>query len=219
MPNIIRRPRSRPPERQSNRTSDPGTHLTYEERCQIYTLSQSLGWSQRAIALSLKLPRSTVQSAIYAMTKTSRRRQDHKPILTTPVYGSALPVMTSSGAIYESTASYITAPIQPDIRQPSSHHSPSAAATAPSYPTPIPEDHHRHPPQPAVAASSLDNTNDMHDGPAGFSSEHCDLHHQTREHKDSSFQPSLPQNPPKLMPIEPRVENESSAYCTFPLRT
>lgn len=207
MPNIIRRPRSRPSPRQSSRASDHGTHLTYEERSQIYTLSQSPRLSQRAIASALKLPRSTVQSAIYAMTKTSRRRQDRKPTLITPV-GKFAPADTiSSSAIYGSSA----------LPQLFSHRAPSAAPTVPSFTTPIPENHHRYPLQLAVEASGWDTTNGLRGRWVNFSSEGYDLHHQFRVHKDSNIGLSLPRNWPKPTPIEPRVAYESAAYRAFSL--
>ncbi|KAF2174508.1 hypothetical protein K469DRAFT_708188 [Zopfia rhizophila CBS 207.26] len=208
MPNIIRRRRSRPPERQSSRASDSGTHLTYEERWHIYSLSQYSRCSQRAIASTLQLPRSTVQSAIYAMTRTSRKRQDRKPTLTTPV---------------RRPAPHIATQIRSDVRQP---YPPSAAPTVPSSTTPIPEDHHRQPPQPAVAASSWNSgiernvpTNGLHDPWVSLSAERCDLHHQFSTHNGASVGPSLPPNPPKPMPIEPRVVYQSSMYHTTDFAT
>ena len=129
MPNIIRRPRSRRPERQYDRACDSGIHLAYDERCHIYSLSQYSGWGQRAIASTLRLPRSTVQSAIYAMTGTSRKRQNRKQILTTRVQNHAPAATTSSSAIYTSPAPYMATQMLPDIRQSSLYYLPSAALT------------------------------------------------------------------------------------------
>ena len=228
MPNIIRRPRSRRPERQYNRACDSGTHIAYDERCHIYSLSQYSGWSQRAIASTLQLPRSTVQSAIYAMTRTSRRRQNRKPILTTRVQNHAPAAMTSSSAIYTSPAPYMATQMLPDIRQSSLYYPPSAAPTVPSLTTPKLDGYHRQPPQPAVASgwdtidSSIEGnvpTNSSHNLSISFSTECYDLHHQFSMHKDASVGPSLTPNLLKPAPIEPRVVYESSAYRTFPSRT
>ena len=212
MPNIIRRPRSRRPERQYNRACDSGKHLSYDERCHIYSLSQYSGWSQRAIASTLQFPRSTIQSAIYAMTGTSRKRQNRKPILTTRVQNHAPAATTSS-----------------DIRQPSLYYPPSAAPTVPSLTTPKPDGYYRQPPQPAVATSGWDTidsniegnipTNNSHNLSISLSTECYDLHHQFSMHKDASVGPSLAPNLLKLAPIEPRVIYENSAYRTFPSRT
>ncbi|PVH90297.1 hypothetical protein DM02DRAFT_682316 [Periconia macrospinosa] len=45
---------------------------TYEERRHIFRLSQDQGCSQSVIATNLQLPRTTVQSAIHAMSRTRR---------------------------------------------------------------------------------------------------------------------------------------------------
>jgi hypothetical protein len=229
MPNIIRRPRSRRPERQYNRACDFSTHITYDERCHIYSLSQYSRWSQRAIASTLQLPRSTVQSAVYAMTGTSRKRQNRKPILTTRAQNHAPAATTSSSAIYTLPAPYMATQMLPDIRQPSLYYLPSAAPTVRSLTMPKPDGYHRQPPQPAVATSGWDTidssiegnvpTNSSHNLSISFSTECYDLYHQFSMHKDTSVGPSLTPNLLKLAPIEPRVIYKSSAYRKFPSRT
>jgi hypothetical protein len=223
MPNITRRPRSRLPEHQSSRVCDSGTHLTYEERCHIYSLSQYSRWSQRAIATTLRLPRSTVQSVIYAMTRTSKKRQDGRPRLITPVRKPALATTTSISAIYTSATQ-----MQPDIQQPSLYYPAGAAPTVPSLSRPIPDDHHRQPPQPAVAASGGDTvnpgierngpTNSLQDRWVDVSTGCFDVYHQFSARKDASVGPSLSLDRRKLIPIEPRVVYESSTYHTLPSR-
>ncbi|KAF2179534.1 hypothetical protein K469DRAFT_716200 [Zopfia rhizophila CBS 207.26] len=223
MPNIIRRPRVRPrPKPQRSPARDPGTHLTYEERCHIYSLSQYSQWSQRAIASTLQLPRSTVQSAIHAMTKTPRKRRAREPIPTAHVRSPALAAATSSSAIYESSAPHIATPTRPDILQPPSYHPPGAASTGPSSATPIPEDHHRQSPQPAPAMAASRwapinpgikrsmPTNGLHDRSGNLSTESIDLQHGFNAHKGASVGSSLPPNRPKPAPIEPRFVYESS---------
>ena len=229
MPNIIRRPRSRRPERQYDRACDSGIHLAYDERCHIYSLSQYSGWGQRAIASTLRLPRSTVQSAIYAMTGTSRKRQNRKQILTTRVQNHAPAATTSSSAIYTSPAPYMATQMLPDIRQSSLYYLPSVALTVRPLTMPKPDGYHRQPPQPAVATSGWDTidssiegnvpTNSSRNLSISFSTECYDLHHQFSMHKDARVGPSLTPNLLKLAPIEPRVIYENLAYRTFPSRT
>ncbi|XTI87441.1 hypothetical protein V2W45_1236817 [Cenococcum geophilum] len=212
MPNIIRRPRSRRPERQYNRACNSGIHLAYDERCYIYSLLQYLGWGQRAIASTLWLPRSTVQSAIYAMTGTSRKRQNRKQILTTRVQNHAPAATTSS-----------------NIWQPSLYYLLSAALAVRPLIMPKSGGYHRQPPQPAVATSGWDTinlsiggnvlTNSSRNLLISFSTECYDLHHQFSMHKDASVGPSLTPNLLKLAPIKPRVIYENSAYRIFPSRT
>src|ERR1700733_5999275 len=82
MPNIVRRPR--PPRSQKHGNvlkRDPGTKLTYKERCRIFTLSDSLGWKQRAIATSMELPRTTVQSAVHSMMEAPTKQLGRNLIL------------------------------------------------------------------------------------------------------------------------------------------
>ena|SRR5438552_2121009 len=83
MPNIVRRPRPLRSQRHGNVLKrDPGTKLTYKERCRIFTLSDFLGWKQRAIATSMELPRTTVQSAIHSMVEGPTKQLGRKPNLT-----------------------------------------------------------------------------------------------------------------------------------------
>jgi hypothetical protein len=64
MLNIVRRPRPLRSQKHGNVLKrDPGTKLTYKERCRIFTLSDFLGWGQEAIATSMGLPCTAVQSA------------------------------------------------------------------------------------------------------------------------------------------------------------
>ena len=83
MPNIVRRPR--PPRSQKHGNvlkRDPGTKLTYKQRCRIFTLSDLLGWKQEAIATSMRLPRTTVQSVIHSMMEAPTLQLGRKPNLT-----------------------------------------------------------------------------------------------------------------------------------------
>ena len=83
MPNLVRRPRLlRSPKYGNVLNRDPGSKLTYKERCRIFTLSDFLGWKQEAIATSMGLPRTTVQSAIYSMMETPTKQLGRKPNLT-----------------------------------------------------------------------------------------------------------------------------------------
>jgi hypothetical protein len=82
MPNLVRRPRPlRSPKHGNVLNRDPGTKLTYKERCRIFTLSDFLGWKQEAIATSMGLPRTTVQSAIHSMMETPTKQLGRKPKL------------------------------------------------------------------------------------------------------------------------------------------
>jgi hypothetical protein len=87
MPNIVRRPCPLRSQKHANVLKrDPGTKLTHKERCRILTLSDFLGWKQRAIATNMELPRTTVQSAIHSMMEAPRKLQQsnwgRKPNLT-----------------------------------------------------------------------------------------------------------------------------------------
>jgi hypothetical protein len=83
MPNLVRRPRPlRSPKHGNVLNRDPGTKLTYKERCRIFTLSDFLGWKQEAIATSMGLPYTTVQSIIYLIIKTLIKQLGRKPKLT-----------------------------------------------------------------------------------------------------------------------------------------
>ena len=87
------------------------------------------------------------------MTRTSRKQQNRKQILTTRVQNHAPAATTSSSAIYTSPAPYMATQMLPDIRQPSLYYLPSAALTVRPLTMPKPDGYHRQPPQPAVATS------------------------------------------------------------------
>src|SRR5436305_10767746 len=83
MPNLVRRPRPLRSQKHGNVLKrDPGTKLTYKERCRIFTLSDLLGWKQEAIATSMRLPRTTVQSVIHSMMEAPTQQLGRKPNLT-----------------------------------------------------------------------------------------------------------------------------------------
>jgi hypothetical protein len=83
MPNIVWRPRQRrtlrPSERNHDLTRQPGTRLTYRQRCCIFTLADLLHWPAEAIAASIGLPRTTVHSVltsgVEAVTKQAGRKR------------------------------------------------------------------------------------------------------------------------------------------------
>ncbi|KAH8731582.1 hypothetical protein GQ44DRAFT_722540 [Phaeosphaeriaceae sp. PMI808] len=226
MPNIIRR--SRPPrsEPRSNRPCDSGTHLTSEERRHILSLSQRPGCSQRAIASSLKLPRTTVQSVIYAITGRPTKRQRCKRTHTA-VQNSALSATASSSAVYTPLKSCITADTLSDIQLPSVYHLTNATSTVHSITMSTSDGYPSLPPQPAIPADSWDNINSSircnllengsHYQFANFSIEHFDLD-RFDPHKGANVGIYLLPNVPKPMPIEPRIIYESVASCklSFP---
>ncbi|PVH90200.1 hypothetical protein DM02DRAFT_678756 [Periconia macrospinosa] len=152
MPNNIRRPRSRQPERRHNRACAPGTHLTDEERRRIYRLSQHQGWSHRVIATTLQLPRTTVQSAIYAMSGKCRKEQNLTRVLITPVPDSAPAAPSSRGAAHMLPISNEGIAIQMGFQQPHLPHLTSATPFIPQIATAVPDDHQDQPSQPAVVA-------------------------------------------------------------------
>ena len=79
MPNIVRRPRLLRSQKHGNVLKcDPGTKLTYKERCRIFILSNFLGWGQEVITTSIGLPRITVQSAIYSTMETPIKQLGRK---------------------------------------------------------------------------------------------------------------------------------------------
>jgi predicted DNA-binding protein (UPF0251 family) len=83
MPNLVQRPRLLYSPKHGNVLNrDPGTKLTYKERCRIFTLSDFLEWKQEAIAISMGLSRTTVQSVIYLMMETLIKQLGRKPKLT-----------------------------------------------------------------------------------------------------------------------------------------
>ncbi len=223
MPNIIRRsrpPRSEPP---SNRPCDSGTHLTYEERRHILSLSQRSGCSQTAIASSLKLSRTTVQSVIHAMTGRPSKRQRRKRTHT-PVRNSTLVATASSSAVYTPLEPCTTANTLSDIELPSSPHPMSATPTVQSITTSVPDAYHRLPPQTVVPMDSRGNINSSirrsllengsHYRLANLSIEHLDLD-RFDPHKGANVGIHLLPNVSKLTPIEPRIMYESVASCEF----
>jgi hypothetical protein len=226
MPNIVRR--SRPPrsEPRSNRPCDSGTHLTYEERRHILSLSQRPGCSQRAIASSLKLPRTTVQSVIYAMTGRPTKRQRCKRTHTA-AQNSALAATASSSTVYTQIKSCITADTLSDIQLPSVYHLTSATSTVQPIATSTSDGYPSLPPQLAIPEDSWDNINPSircsllengsHYQFANFSIEHFDLD-RFDLHDGANVGIHLLSNVPKLIPIEPRIMYESAASCklSFP---
>ncbi|ORY19071.1 hypothetical protein BCR34DRAFT_553235 [Clohesyomyces aquaticus] len=200
MPNIIRRPRSRQPERRRNRACPSGTHLTYEERRRIYRLSQEC--SQRGIATTLHLPRTTVQSAIYAMSGRSRKQQNRTQTPIIPVSDSALAAASSRGAVHTLSISNKGIPMQMAYQQPGLTHLTTATPLVPLISMSMPDDPNGQRSQPAVAACHLSNNQR-----SSLSKERSNTRFNTYE---STFGPSLPPCPPKLLPMEPRVIYGSS---------
>ena len=83
MPNIARRPRPlRPSERNQDLTRQPGTRLTYKERCRIFTLSDLLHWPAEAIATNMGLARSTVQSVLKSGVEAHAKPRGRTPAIT-----------------------------------------------------------------------------------------------------------------------------------------
>lgn len=202
MPNIIRRPRSRQPERRHNRACDPGTHLTFEERRRIYCLLQRPGFSQRAVASTLQLPRTTVQSAIYAMSKTGRMQQNHKQTPTTLVPDSAPVALSSSSTVCMQSVSNTWIQMQTIVQQPSLRHFTSAAPMIPPIATSTLDDHYRLPSQPAEATYTWDNHQ------LENVSIECSNLQRFGAH-EGAMQTSLPRWPLKLTPMEPRANYKS----------
>jgi hypothetical protein len=90
MPSLVRQNRGHHPPRNSLYTSPnpyrpPGTHLTYRERLQIFSLYRFGRWRYCTIASSLKLPYSTVYKAIQSCSETPRKHPGRRPILDTPI--------------------------------------------------------------------------------------------------------------------------------------
>ncbi|KAF1968537.1 hypothetical protein BU23DRAFT_558424 [Bimuria novae-zelandiae CBS 107.79] len=203
MPNIIRRPRSRQPERRHDRACAPGTHLTYEERRRIYRLSQDQGCSQRGIATTLQLPRTTVQSAIHAMSGTRRKQQSRTRTLITPVPDSVLAAASGQSAVHKLSVFNKGIQIQMAFQQPRLPNLTSATPSVSPIATSMLDDHHSQPSQPAVAGSHWGNPqlNDL--------LTECSNLQRFNGH-EGAFGASLPPRPPKLAPMEPRVIYESS---------
>ena len=86
MPNLVRRPRQCRPLRVSEQSRDltrqPGTKLTYKERCRIFILSDLLHWKPEAIATAMGLPRTTVQSVIRSKVEARMKQTGRKPAIT-----------------------------------------------------------------------------------------------------------------------------------------
>ncbi|PVH92743.1 hypothetical protein DM02DRAFT_677282 [Periconia macrospinosa] len=203
MPNIIRRPRSRQPERRHHRACAPGTHLTYEERRRIYRLSQDQGCSQRVIATNLQLPRTTVQSAIHAMSGTRRQQQSRTRPLITPVPDFAPAAASDHDAVHKLSVFNKGMQMQMALQQPHPRNLTSATPSIPPIAAFMPDDHHSQPSQPAVAGSHWSNPqlNDL--------LTECSNPQRFNGH-EGAFGASLPPRPPKLAPMEPRIAYESS---------
>lgn len=86
MPNVVRRPRQcrplRPTEQSRDQTRQPGTKLSYKERCRIFTLSDLLHWTPEAIATTMGLPRTTIQSVIRSQVEAPKKQTGRKPAIT-----------------------------------------------------------------------------------------------------------------------------------------
>lgn len=89
MPNLVRRScplRSlRSPGQSTNLARNPGTRLTYRERCRIFALFYISKWSQATIAMTLGLPRTTVHSVIYSMVETPTKQMGRQPMLISQI--------------------------------------------------------------------------------------------------------------------------------------
>jgi len=59
----------------------PGTKLTYKERCRIFTLSDLLHWTPEAIATAMGLARTTVQSVIKSKVEAHMKQTGRKPAI------------------------------------------------------------------------------------------------------------------------------------------
>ena len=86
MPNVVRRPRQcrplRPTDQTRDQTRQPGTKLSYKERCRIFTLSDILHWTPEAIATTMGLPRTTIQSVIRSQVEAPKKQTGRKPAIT-----------------------------------------------------------------------------------------------------------------------------------------
>ena len=92
MPSLIRQNRGHhPPAPPRHRRQNlgpnraPGTHLTFRERSQIFSLYRFARWHYISIANYLKLPHTTVWSAIKSCTETPRKPIGRPPMLNTPL--------------------------------------------------------------------------------------------------------------------------------------
>lgn len=223
MPNIVRRSRPRQPEPRSKRLCDSGTHLTYEERCHIYSLSQHPGYSQRTIASTLKLPRTTVQSTIYAMTGRSTKQQ-HRKRTHTPGPNSTPATVASNSAIYTPSAPSMIANMRSDTQLPFSPYPISATPTVSSTTLSMPDCYHRQFSQIAAVTYSWNNILSGVEGGLPANNSHYRLANLPIErfdvpgfdaHGSATFRTSPQQRPPTLMPMEPRIIYESTVNSTF----
>jgi hypothetical protein len=87
MPALVRANRGHhPPRRQNvNPNRIPNTHLTYRERCHIFSLHRFGSQNYTQIASSLRLPYTTVRSAIISYSETPRKPVGRPYILNTPI--------------------------------------------------------------------------------------------------------------------------------------
>jgi hypothetical protein len=92
MPSLIRQnrghhPPAPPRHRRQNLDPNraPGTHLTFRKRSQIFSLYRFARWHYISIANSLKLPHTTIWSAIKSYTATPRKPISRPPMLNTPL--------------------------------------------------------------------------------------------------------------------------------------
>jgi hypothetical protein len=87
MPALVRANRGHhPPQRQNvdlNRI--PNTHLTYRERCHIFSLHRFGSQNYTQIASSLRLPYTTIRSAIILYSKTPQKPVGRLYIFNTPI--------------------------------------------------------------------------------------------------------------------------------------
>jgi hypothetical protein len=72
----------RPLERTRDLNRRPGTRLTYQQRCRIFTISKVLRWSAEAIATSMGLPRTTVQSVLKSGVEAPKKPVGRKSTIT-----------------------------------------------------------------------------------------------------------------------------------------
>ncbi|KAF2259621.1 hypothetical protein CC78DRAFT_548194 [Lojkania enalia] len=120
------------------------------------------------------------------MSENYRKEQNRT---RAPVQHSA-PAAGSSSAVCTPLGSNTGTQTQTAIRQPSLHHLTSS--------TSVPDDYHKQSSQPAVADYNRDQ-NQLD----GFSTLRFDL--QQPDAREGSIRTSLPPQPPKLTPMEPRA--------------
>jgi len=86
MPNIVRGLRQhrglRPPEQNGDRMRQPGTRLTYQQRCRIFTLSELPHWPSEIIATAMGLVRTTVQSVPESKVEAPQEQVGRKRAIT-----------------------------------------------------------------------------------------------------------------------------------------